>query len=335
MSYSSRPALIRFRRPVTRFNFTPQPRGARVAYLFPGQGSQSVGMGQEIYDQSSAARSVFHQVDMALGRPLTKLLFNGPENELKQTVNAQPAIMAVSLACIKAMEERLGAEAMPSPVLMAGHSLGEYTALAVAGVLDVAATAQLVQARGELMQKACEQNPGTMAAILGLDEMTMEEIARETGTYVSNINTSEQIVISGERMAIARALDLASARGAKRAIPLRVGGAFHSGLMEPAKAGLVDAVNKLQFNDPKVPIVANCTGKPLTTADSVKQELISQICACVQWKRSIDYMVDDGVSRFIEIGPGTSLSGMVKRISRNAKVASVADIDSILNLHRN
>ena len=335
MSYSSRPGLIRSRKHVTRFNFKPQTRGARVAYLFPGQGAQAVGMGQEIYDHSSAARSVFHQVDMALGRPLTKLLFNGPDTDLRQTVNAQPAIMAVSLACIKAMEEKLGVADMPSPVLMAGHSLGEYTALAVAGVLDVAATAQLVQARGELMQKACEQNPGTMAAVLGLDEMTMEEIGRETGTYVSNINTSEQIVISGERMAIARALDLAEARGAKRAIPLRVGGAFHSGLMEPAKAGLVEAVNKLQFNDPKIPIIANCTGKPLATADSVKQELISQICECVQWKRSIDYMVDDGVSKFIEIGPGTSLSGMVKRISRNAKVTSVWDIDSILSLHRN
>ena len=155
------------------------------------------------------------------------------------------------------------------------------------------------------------------------------------GVYVSNINTSEQIVISGERMAIARALDMASARGAKRAIPLRVGGAFHSGLMEPAKAGLVEAVNKLHFNDPKIPIVANCTGKPLATAESVKQELVSQICECVQWKRSIDYMVGDGVSNFIEIGPGTSLSSMVKRISRNAKVASVWDIDSILSLHRN
>ena len=316
-------------------SFMPEIRGPKAAYLFPGQGAQAVGMGQELYDHSPTARSVFHEVDMALERPLTKMLFNGPEEELRQTVNAQPAIMAVSLACIKAMEDKLGTKAMPKPVIMAGHSLGEYTALAVAGVLDVAETAQLVQLRGQLMQEACDQNPGTMASIMGLDEMIIEEIARETGTYVSNINTAEQIVISGERMAIARALDLASARGAKRVIPLRVGGAFHSGLMEPAKAGLVQAVNRLRFNDPSIPIVANCTGKPLTTADGIKRELVSQISGCVQWKQSIDYMVDFGVSNFVEVGPGRALSGMVKRISRRAKVTSVGDIDSILSLHRN
>jgi len=318
-----------------RRSFLPGISGAWVAYLFPGQGAQAVGMGQELYDRSPTARSVFHEVDMALGRPLTKLMFSGPEEELRQTVNAQPAIMAVSLACIKAMEETLGEEATPQPVLMAGHSLGEYTALAVAGVLDVADTARLVQERGSLMQEACDQNPGTMAAVLGLDEMTLEEIARETGTYVSNINTEEQIVISGERMAIARALDLASARGAKKVMPLKVGGAFHSGLMEPARAGLVKAMNELDFRDPEIPIVANCTGQPLTTAESVKQELVSQVCGCVQWKRSIDYMVGAGVSNFIEVGPGKSLSGMVKRINQKAKVASVGDIDSILSLGRN
>ena len=291
-------------------------------------------MGRELYERSPTARSVFEEVDSALGRPLTRILFEGPEDELRQTVNAQPAIMAVSLACALAIEEQLGVRETPQPVMMAGHSLGEYTALAVSGVLSVADTAKLVSARGELMQEACDRNPGTMAAVLGLDEMTMEEIARETGTYVSNVNTAEQIVISGERIAVARTLDLASARGAKKVIPLRVGGAFHSGLMEPARAGLIEAVNSLTFGDPEVPIIANCTGEPLTTADSVKRELVAQICGCVQWKRSIDYMVGSGVSNFIEVGPGNSLSGMVKRISRDAKVASVGDMDSILSLHR-
>ncbi len=312
-----------------------ETRGPKAAFLFPGQGAQAVGMGKELFDNSPAARSVFKEVDEALGRPLTRLLFDGPEDELKETVNAQPAIMAVSLACIKAMEEQLGADALPRPALMAGHSLGEYTALAATGVLDVAQTAWLVRRRGELMQEACDQRPGAMAAILGLDEMAMEEIARETGTYVSNINTPEQIVISGDRMGVAKALDLATARGAKKAIPLKVGGAFHSGLMEPAKTGLVEAISKLSFKNPRVPIVANCTGEPLTTSSSIKSELISQICSCVQWKRSIDYMVRSGVSDFYEVGPGKALSGMVKRISKDANVISVGDIQSILSLHKN
>jgi [acyl-carrier-protein] S-malonyltransferase len=292
-------------------------------------------MGEQLYDASPAARSVFHEVDMAVGRPLTKLLFSGPEEELRETMNAQPAIMAVSLACVNAMEENLGAEGMPRPDLIAGHSLGEYTAMAVAGVLDVDQTAFLVQERGRLMQKACEQNSGSMAAVLGLDEMTMEEISRETGTYVSNVNTAEQIVISGERMAVAQALDMASARGARKVIPLRVSGAFHSALMEPARSGLVEAVNSLEFKDPVVPIVGNCTGEPLTKAKDVKQEIISQVSSCVQWKRSIDYMVGAGVSKFVEVGPGTALSSMVRRIDRSAEAVSIGDMDGILRLRRN
>jgi len=317
------------------FNFAPATEGTGVAYLFPGQGSQAVGMGEQLYDASPAARSVFHEVDMAVGRPLTKLLFSGPEEELRETMNAQPAIMAVSLACVNAMEENLGAEGMPRPDLIAGHSLGEYTAMAVAGVLDVDQTAFLVQERGRLMQKACEQNSGSMAAVLGLDEMTMEEISRETGTYVSNVNTAEQIVISGERMAVAQALDMASARGARKVIPLRVSGAFHSALMEPARSGLVEAVNSLEFKDPVVPIVGNCTGEPLTKAKDVKQEIISQVSSCVQWKRSIDYMVGAGVSKFVEVGPGTALSSMVRRIDRSAEAVSIGDMDGILRLRRN
>ncbi|MCH8868448.1 MAG: ACP S-malonyltransferase [Chloroflexi bacterium] len=316
-------------------SFMSPTRGPEVGYLFPGQGAQAVGMGRQLFNESSAAREVFQQVDESLGRGLTDIMFNGPEETLRQTVNAQPAIMAVSLACIKAMEEKLGPDAMPRPVVTAGHSLGEYTALAVAGVLEVGDTAKLVQRRGELMQEACDKNPGTMAAILGLDEMTLEEIARETGTYVSNINTAEQIVISGDNIAVARACDLATARGARKAIPLRVGGAFHSGLMAPAKVGLLDAIDKIEFHEPEIPIIGNCTGEPLTTAESVKQELVSQVCSCVQWKRSIDYMVGSGVQSFIEVGPGKTLSGMVKRISREADIKSVGDIESILSLSRN
>ena len=199
-------------------NFRPAIKGSEVGYLFPGQGAQFVGMGRQLYEQSSEARQVFEEVDEALGRPLSRVLLSGPEEELRETANAQPAIMAVSLAAIKAMDETLGERKMPKPAMVAGHSLGEYTSLAVAGVLDIGQTGWLVQERGRLMQEACEQTPGSMAAILGLDLMTMEEIARETGTYVANVNTPEQIVISGERMSVAQSCDMALARGARRAI---------------------------------------------------------------------------------------------------------------------
>lgn len=315
-------------------SFMPQTQGAKMGFLFPGQGAQAVGMGKQLYEESPAAREVFEQVDDALGRSLSSIMFNGPEDTLRQTINAQPGIMAVSLACMKTMQERLGDD-MPQPAMTAGHSLGEYTALAVSGVLDVGDTAFLVQRRGELMQVACDQNPGTMAAIIGLDEMTLEQIAVETGTYVSNINTAEQIVISGDKLGVARACDLSTARGAKKAIPLRVGGAFHSGLMEPARAGLIEAINSVQFNAPQIPIVGNCDAQPLNTADDVKRELITQICGCVQWKRTVDYMLDSGVNDFIEVGPGKALSGMVKRISRRSQITAVGDMESILNLSRN
>ena len=315
--------------------FQTKAQGPKVAYLFPGQGAQAVGMGKELYDHSAAAREVFDEVDESLGRSLTKVLFEGPEDDLRQTINAQPGIMAVSLACVKAMEENLDLDEMPQPIVMAGHSLGEYTALAVSGVLDVADTAKLVQMRGQLMQDACDQNPGTMAAILGLDQMALEEVARETGVWVSNINTAEQIVISGDRMGIAQAMDLAAARGAKKVIALRVGGAFHSGLMEPARAGLVEAIESMDFHNPTVPIVANCTGDPLNTADGIKEDLVAQVSGCVQWKQSVDYMMGTGVDSFIEIGPGRALSGMVKRINRRAVIANVADLESIMKLRRN
>ena len=315
--------------------FKTEAYGPDAAFLFPGQGAQAVGMGKELYKTSRAARDVFDQIDDALGRSLTGVMFEGPEDDLKETINAQPGIMAMSLACVKAMEEELGDDDMPRPVVMAGHSLGEYTALAVGGALSVEDAALLVQERGRLMQEACDQNPGTMAAIIGLDQVALQEVARETGVWISNVNTGEQVVISGERMAIARAMDLCAARGAKKAIALRVGGAFHSGLMEPARAGLMQAIEDVEFNDSLVPIVANCTGKPMTDSADIKQELLSQVCGTVQWKDTIEYMVGSGVDRFLEIGPGRALSGMVKRINRRAKISNVADLSSIHSLLRN
>ncbi|HCE75882.1 MAG TPA: [acyl-carrier-protein] S-malonyltransferase [Dehalococcoidia bacterium] len=310
-------------------------KNSKTAFLFPGQGAQAVGMGLDLYKESDSGKEVFDMVDEALGRSLSKIMFEGPEDELRETRNAQPGIMAMSLACIEVMKSNVPSEAIPIPYLMAGHSLGEYTALAAAGVLSVMDTAKLVQERSELMQHACDSNPGTMAAILGLDEMVLQEVARESGVFISNINTQDQIVISGEKMSVARAMDMSDARGAKKVIPLKVGGAFHSGLMEPAKAGLVDFIDGLKFNDPEVPIIANCTGTPLHTGEEIKGELISQISGCVQWKKSVDFMIKSGIDNFLEIGPGRALGGMVKKIDRGVNVASVNDIESIVAISRN
>ena len=303
-----------------------------AAFLFPGQGSQEVGMGHDLYENSPAARRVFDEVNQALGSSLNQIMFQGPAEELDRTINSQPAILTVSLACLAAAKEH-AASIMDSHVhFMAGHSLGEYTALAAAGVLDIADAAWLVRERGRLMQEACEQCSGTMAAILGLEEEVVEEVCRETGTQVANVNSPGQIVISGEQASVAKAMELASARGAKRTIPLRVSGAFHSYLMGPALEGMVKALDAVQFGNPVTPVIANCSGKPLTASWEVKDELIEQLCGCVRWQDSISYMVDAGVTSFIEFGPGRVLSGMVKRIANNVQVTSVSDDTSAQNL---
>ncbi len=281
-------------------------------------------MGRDLFDGSRAARDVFEEVDDALGRRLTKVIFEGPEDELRRTENAQPAITAVSLACLKAVEEARG-ETL-SPAMYAGHSLGEYTALAACGVLSVADTARLVVERGRLMQLACDERPGGMAALIGIDELAVGHVCRETGTTMANVNSAQQIIISGDQMNLAQAIDLAAARGAKKCILLKVGGAFHSPHMEPALSGLSEAINSLAFRDPVAPVIGNVEARPLVTAAELKKELAAQLMSCVQWNRSVEHMAAQGIDQFVEIGPGKVLTGLIRRIDRGATVANVDDL---------
>jgi [acyl-carrier-protein] S-malonyltransferase len=299
----------------------------KQACVFPGQGSQGVGMGLDLYRNFSAAREVFAEADEALGLPLSRLCFEGPEEELAQTVNAQPAILTVSIACLKAAAQVAGQ--LICPAFMAGHSLGEYTALVAAQVLDFGDVVRLTRERGRLMQEAGVRVPGGMVAIIGLDEVSVEQVCQETGAEIANLNSPGQIVISGTRQAMVRAMDLARAMGARRAIALSVSGAFHSRLMQPAAEGMANAISGLKFRYPSIPIVANSTAQPVTTADGVREELMRQLCHCVQWQRSVEYMMDAGVSTFIEIGPGEVLSGLIKRISDQVQTLNVGDAESI------
>jgi [acyl-carrier-protein] S-malonyltransferase len=284
-------------------------------------------MGQELYQTSRRAREVLNTVDESLSFSLTKLMFNGPSCDLERTVNSQPAIMATSLASLAALEELEVCEPV-APVAFAGHSLGEYTSLVAAGVLDLIQGIQLVQRRGSLMQMAAESRSGGMAAVLGLDEDTLAEVCLEAGVEIANVNSHDQIVISGDKAALEVAMKSAKAAGARRVIPLAVAGAFHSQLMAPAQNGLSKALEESTFNQPTAPIVANLSGQQITTGEEIKQELESQICHCVQWKQSVVSMRAMGVTTFVEFGPGRVLSGLVKRIDRQAKTANVGDPSS-------
>lgn len=290
-------------------------------------------MGLEIYNTSKAAREVFEEADDSLGFPMSQMVFNGPAEELQDTINSQPAIMVVSIACWKAWEEFLGSKT-PRPVSVAGHSLGEYTSLVVAGAVDFKDALNLVRERGRLMRQASMERPGAMAAILGLDEYALEHICAETGVELANINSDDQIVISGDRLAIARAMDLASARGAKKTVPLHVSGAFHSSLMSKAQEGLAAAVEAVNFHDPQVPVIANNTGTALTSAHQVRAELVQGLCHCVQWRNSVRYMVDSGVSHFVEFGPTKVLASLIKRIDREVEAITLSDAASMQKLSK-
>ena len=290
-----------------------------------------MGMGAELYESSQAARETFEEADDSLGFPLSRLIFQGPAKDLQNTANSQPAIMTVSVAAWRTWQEIQGPRAMDAKAV-AGHSLGEYTSLVAAGVIGFSDAVKLVRKRGELMNQAAVNRPGAMAAILGLNELAFGQICDETGVELANINTDDQIVISGDKIAVARAMDLASARGARKTIPLPVSGAFHSSLMAGAQAGLAEAVQALNFKPPKMPIVGNCESKPLSTADEIRAELVNGLCNCVQWKDSVRHLVGSGVTQFVEFGSGGVLAGLIKRIDRSVKVTTVSDTSSMKRL---
>jgi [acyl-carrier-protein] S-malonyltransferase len=306
----------------------------KAAYVFPGQGAQTVGMGKDLYDSFDSVKTLFKQADEAVGFSLSKIFFDGPEEELRKTSNAQPALVAVSIACLRAAQE-VGGKNLPAPTFMAGHSLGEYTALAAANVIDFSTAVFLAKERGRLMFEAGLKTPGGMMAIIGLDEAILAEVCKETNTVIANINSPGQLVISGAVENIAKAGEMAKAKGAARALPLQVSGAFHSPLMQPAVEGMTQILAKVTFKDPIVPIIANVTARPITSGSQVRDELLKQLCNGVQWQRSVEFMVGQGVGKYIEIGPGKVLAGLIKRISRESEMVNIGDLNAVKGLAGN
>jgi [acyl-carrier-protein] S-malonyltransferase len=312
--------------------------GMTVAWIFPGQGSQVVGMGRDLYEELPAARAIFDEADAVLGMSITQLCFEGPEEALTATENAQPALLTVSTALTRALESRGGAH-LPRPRAVAGHSLGEYSALVAGGALSFATALRLVRRRGELMAAAHE---GSMAAVIGLEAGALDQICREVSAalqgggpglastvVVANYNAPDQLVISGSTLAVEHAGLMARERGAKRVIPLKVSAAFHSPLMVDAAEGMARALEQVQVAPLQVPLIANVTAAPLSKGDDVQRELVTQVVAPVRWVASVQRMVADGISTFVELGPGKVLTGLVRRIAPQARLVNVQHADDV------
>ncbi len=299
-----------------------------VSTVFPGQGSQVVGMGKDLSDNFTLAKQIFQEADDTLGYKLSDLMFNGPDKDLEDTSCSQPAIMAVSVACWKVLNEAMG-DMRLKVQCSAGHSLGEYTSLVISGVISYSDGLRLVQERGRLMHDASVVRPGSMAAVIGLNEQEVETVCSQSGAEMANINSNDQIVISGDSEYVAEAVQIASDMGARKVITLPVSGAFHSSLMEYASDGLSKILDEIDFNDSEVPIIANSTGLPVKSADEIKEELLKGLCSCVQWKDSIQYMVNSGVSNFIEFGPSRVLSSLIKRINKEVRVESISSVKTL------
>ena len=307
-----------------------------VAFTFPGQGSQAVGMGKDLADNFAEARAVFEEVDEALGEKLSDVIFNGPEDKLTLTANAQPALMAVSLAVIRVLQTR-GFDLKSKVAYVAGHSLGEYSALCAAGTFSLADTARLLRIRGNAMQAAVPVGVGAMAAIIGLEHADVAAVCAEASTLgacqIANDNGGGQIVISGEKVPVEKAAELATAKGAKRAILLPVSAPFHSALMAPAAEAMREALAGVVKNNPVVPVIANVKAAPVTDADEIARLLVEQVTGQVRWRETVEWFAANNVTTLYEIGAGKVLTGLARRIDKSVNGISVnnaADIDTAL-----
>ena len=289
-----------------------------IAFIFPGQGAQYVGMARDFFEQDARARGMWETADRIIGAPLSRICFEGPEEDLRQTRNTQPAIFLHSVVAASLLTHM-------TPAMVAGHSLGEYSALVVSGALTFEDGLRLVRLRGELMQQAGEQQPGTMAALVGLSPEATEELCREASAagivQPANFNSPGQIVISGSVEGVRKAMELARTRGAKMAKELVVSGAFHSPLMESARRGLKEALDRTTIRDARIPVYANVTAESVTEAGAVRDLLYRQLTSPVRWEQTVHHMVRDGATDFVEIGPGKVLQGLVKRTDSSVRTA--------------
>jgi [acyl-carrier-protein] S-malonyltransferase len=304
-----------------------------VAFVFPGQGSQTVGMGKALAEAFPVAREVFAEVDDALGDSLSKTIFEGPQDTLTLTQNAQPALMAVSLATMRVLQTEAGLDLARDAKFVAGHSLGEYSALAAAGAFTVADAARLLRTRGLAMQKAVPVGMGAMAALLGLDYDAATAVAAEAAQgevcQAANDNGAGQVVVSGNKAAVERAVEIAKTKGAKRAMLLPVSAPFHCALMQPAADVMADALSKVNVNAPAVPVVSNVQASAISDPAEIVKALVAQVTGTVRWRESVAYMAAQGVTQFYEIGAGKVLSGLIKRIADGAAASSIGTPEDI------